>query len=103
MDISLHIMQELIRYTEDSDPQKIVLRDALTAMQQTTVFINELKRRRECMAAVADIEKKMTNWKGCDLRCYGELKIEATLNLVQENGMREVCLPFFYYYYFQQI
>lgn len=83
------LIKELIRYTEDSDPQKNILRDALTAMQQTTVFINELKRRRECMAAVADIEKKIVNWKGCDLRCYGELRIEGTFPIVQADGSRE--------------
>lgn len=84
------LIKELIRFTEDSDPQKGMLREALTAMQQTTVFINELKRRRECMAAVAEVEKKITNWKGCDLRCYGELKIEATLMMILDTGTREV-------------
>ena len=64
-------------------------------MKTVTVFINELKRRRESMTVVSELEKRIDNWKGCDLRCYGELKMDDSLSLIVGNGKKHQEMHFF--------
>jgi len=83
------LLREMIKHTEPESPESKVLNAALSEMKTVTVFINELKRRRESMRVVAELEDKIENWKGCDLRCYGELKMDDTMDLVTENGKKQ--------------
>ncbi len=92
-------MKELGKHSENGSEESKQISEALKEMKTVTIFINELKRRREVMSIVSELEKRIENWKGCDLRCYGELKLDDTLTLIGVNKqVSDFCFVFFLFY-----
>jgi len=82
------LLRELAKNTdENTDEHKNILA-GLEAMKGVTGFINELKKRREAMELVKQLESRIENWeeKGGDLRVYGVLKYDGLLSHVKGDG-----------------
>eukprot|EP00732_Lithocolla_globosa_P001658 Lithocolla_globosa_v1_NODE_871_length_3160_cov_39.907568.p1 type:complete len:930 gc:universal NODE_871_length_3160_cov_39.907568:147-2936(+) len=83
------LIKEILKFTETSDPEYESLQKAHSDMHKVTMVINELRKRRNDMKAVVELESKLLNWRGCDLRAYGSLKMDQALFLVKEDASFE--------------
>lgn len=54
--------KELGKYTDEDTPEFKKINEGLEAMKSVTGFINELKKRRESMMLVQQLEPKIENW-----------------------------------------
>jgi len=56
------LLRELSKCTEENAAEHAQIIKGLEAMKAVTVFINELKKRREAMELVRQLEAKIENW-----------------------------------------
>lgn len=56
------MLKELSKCTEESTEEHAQIVKGIEAMKAVTVFINELKKRREAMESVRQLESKIENW-----------------------------------------
>ncbi|XP_072015671.1 guanine nucleotide exchange factor VAV2-like isoform X3 [Amphiura filiformis] len=75
------LLRELIKHTEKTHPEKEQLNKALEAMQDISLFVNEVKRDHEHMQTNQQIQASLTNYSGLELIEYGRPQIDGELKL----------------------
>ncbi|XP_065221150.1 uncharacterized protein RhoGEF3 isoform X2 [Planococcus citri] len=76
-------LAELLKYTESEHPDYDAIRNALNAMREVAVLINERKRRMESLEKLILWQQRIEGWEGDNL-------IENSSQLIHQNDVTKV-------------
>ena len=83
------IRQELVKWTDPSWPHYDELLEGLEAVKRITERVNETKRRADNDLAVAELSRRVDDWKGHDISTFGSLLLEDTFTVLKGDSERE--------------
>lgn len=89
------LLQQLIRYTPKDAPNYQDQTDALDAIRQVTLNVNETQRRVENLSVVRELSERLVDWKGHNLNDFGLLLHDGVFPVIKNGTEREYHLYLF--------
>ncbi|XP_043918011.1 pleckstrin homology domain-containing family G member 2 isoform X2 [Protopterus annectens] len=71
------LLQELAKHFDKNAEGYEIVEEAIITMTAVAWYINDMKRKQEHAARLLEIQSLLVNWKGPDLRAFGELVLEG--------------------------
>ena len=78
-----------MKVSDPNAPHAAELQEGLEAIRRVTDKVNENKRRQENEEAVAELERRVEDWKGHDVTTFGPLLLEDTFFVIKNDNERE--------------
>lgn len=83
------LLDQLLRYTPADAPERAELTGALTTIRRITDKVNETQRAQENLQLVAELERRVEDWKGHSLPTFGALLLSDTFMVSKNESERE--------------
>ncbi|XP_077986297.1 guanine nucleotide exchange factor VAV2-like isoform X1 [Glandiceps talaboti] len=84
------LIRELERHTDANHPDKKGLKEALEAMQDLSMYVNEVKRDSEALQTISEIQQTVQEYIGPDLKQYGRLLKDGEMKLKSHDKTADV-------------
>lgn len=84
------LLRELVKVTDDASPQKLELMAAFDASNRIAQTINEIKRKQENAQLKRELETKVEDWKGFNIREFGDLLLDSNVIMARRDIEKEV-------------
>lgn len=90
--------QQLAKTTDPGATHYQELLDGVESIKRVTEKVNETKRQQENALAVQELDRRVEDWKGHDIRNFGSLLLEDTFMVFKSESERE-----YHVYLFERI
>ncbi|EPZ33727.1 Rho guanine nucleotide exchange factor scd1 and CDC24-like protein [Rozella allomycis CSF55] len=86
------LLRELLKGTPESHDDHKWIEEAVEVSKEIAEKVNENHRQQENIAIVADIEKRVEDWKGHEIGQFGELLLEDKLLIVVNGNQKDLLI-----------
>ncbi|XP_054708466.1 LOW QUALITY PROTEIN: spermatogenesis-associated protein 13-like [Uloborus diversus] len=89
-------LAELLKFTDESHPDHVPVKNALAAMREVAELVNERKRRMECLERIAEWQNTIEGWEGPDVLDTSSILIHCgEVTRVSSSWSRDIYLFIF--------
>ncbi|BFZ60638.1 Guanine nucleotide exchange factor for Cdc42p [Saitoella coloradoensis] len=92
------LLKELVRYTDNADPNFEELEAGMESVKRVTDRVNETRRKQENEVVVMELERRVEDWKGHSVASFGSLLLEDMFHVTKGEVERE-----YHVYLFERI